>query len=43
VGTGDLLMIPKGIYYAFVNEGKESLNLSEHKIPFEVAFNKGLF
>jgi hypothetical protein len=43
VGPGDLLMIPKGIYYGFVNEGSESLNLSEHKIPFEIAFNKDLF
>jgi len=43
VYPGDLLMIPKGIYYAFVNEGSESLNLSEHKISLEVAFNKSLF
>ena len=43
VFPGDLLMIPKGIYYAFVNEGSESLKLSEHKIPFEIAFNKNLF
>jgi hypothetical protein len=36
-------MIPKGIYYAFVNEGSESLKLSEHKIPFEIAFNEDIF
>jgi len=43
VSRGDLLMIPRGMYYAFVNEGSESLELSEHKIPFAVAFDKNLF
>lgn len=38
VCAGDLLMIPTGIYYGFVNEGTYPLKLSEHKIPLEVAF-----
>jgi len=43
VCLGDLVMIPKGIYYAFVNEGPESLKITEHKIPFDVAFKEDLF
>jgi hypothetical protein len=43
VDLGDLVMIPKGIYYAFVNEGPELLKITEHKIPFSVAFNEKLF
>ena len=43
VCLGDLLMIPKGIYYAFVNEGPELLKITEHKIPFDVAFNEDIF
>jgi mannose-6-phosphate isomerase-like protein (cupin superfamily) len=43
VSLGDLVMIPKGIYYAFVNEGPESLKITEHKIPFSVAFKEDLF
>ena len=38
VVAGDLLMIPEGIHYGFVNEGPESLVLSEQKISFDVAF-----
>ncbi len=43
VSIGDLVMVPKGIYYAFVNEGSEPLKITEHKIPLEVAFNQDLF
>ena len=43
VGIGDLVMVPKGIYYAFANEGSEPLKITEHKIPLEVAFNQDLF
>lgn len=39
VGACDLLLIPPGAYYAFVNEGAAPLKLSEHKIPLHVAFN----
>lgn len=38
VARGDLLMIPAGVYYGFASEGGEQLTLSEHKVPFEVAF-----
>ncbi|HYL05249.1 MAG TPA: hypothetical protein VE075_04375 [Thermoanaerobaculia bacterium] len=34
---GDLLTVPHGIRYAFVNEGREPLDLVEHKIRPEVA------
>jgi len=43
VSLGDLVMIPKGIYYAFANEGSELLKITEHKIPFDVAFSEDLF
>jgi mannose-6-phosphate isomerase-like protein (cupin superfamily) len=39
VGACDLLFIPPGISYAFVNEGASPMKLSEHKIPLDVAFN----
>jgi mannose-6-phosphate isomerase-like protein (cupin superfamily) len=35
--AGDVLMIPPGIYYAFVNEGSDDLIVSEHRIEVEVA------
>jgi hypothetical protein len=38
VAAGDLLMIPAGAHYGFVSEGGDELTLSEHKIPFDVAF-----
>lgn len=38
VVAGNLLMIPAGIHYGFVNEGSHPLKLSEQKISFEVAF-----
>lgn len=37
VCAGDLLMIPPGIYYGFVNEGSDDLVISEHRIEVEVA------
>jgi hypothetical protein len=37
--TADLLTIPHGIQYAFVNEGGAPLELVEHKIRPEVAFH----
>ena len=36
--AGDLLTIPHGIHYAFVNEGGAPLELVEHRIRPEVAF-----
>lgn len=39
VVTGNILMIPAGIYYGFVNEGLSQLKLSEQKIAFDVAFH----
>jgi mannose-6-phosphate isomerase-like protein (cupin superfamily) len=36
---GDLLTVPHGIQYAFVNEGREPLELVEHKIRPEVALH----
>jgi quercetin dioxygenase-like cupin family protein len=38
VSKGDVLMIPVGIYRAFVNEGNQALELAEHKIAVDVAF-----
>lgn len=38
VSAGDLVLIPAGIYYGFVNEGASPLKLSEHKISLDVAF-----
>lgn len=38
VSAGDLLLIPNGTYYGFVCEGSIPLELSEQKIPFDVAF-----
>lgn len=38
VSQGDLLVIPNGIYHAFVAEGSFPLELSEQKIPLDVAF-----
>ena len=38
VVAGDLLMIPAGIHYGFVNEGSHPIKLSEQKISFDVAF-----
>jgi len=37
--AADLLTIPHGIHYAFVNEGGAPLDLVEHKIRPEVAFH----
>jgi mannose-6-phosphate isomerase-like protein (cupin superfamily) len=37
--SADLLTIPHGIQYAFVNEGSAPLDLVEHKIRPEVAFH----
>ena len=36
--AGNLLMIPAGIHYGFVNEGPEPLTLSEQRISFDIAF-----
>jgi mannose-6-phosphate isomerase-like protein (cupin superfamily) len=38
VSHGDLLLIPAGVYYAFVSEAGIPLNVSEHKIALDVAF-----
>ncbi len=38
VRSGDLLLIPNGIYYAFVCEGSIPLEFSEQKAPFYIAF-----
>jgi hypothetical protein len=38
VSAGDLLMIPAGIHYGFVNEGATPLKLSEQRISLDVAF-----
>jgi mannose-6-phosphate isomerase-like protein (cupin superfamily) len=37
LAAGDLLTIPHGIHYAFVNEDRGPLDLAEHKIRPEVA------
>ena len=41
VVAGNLLMIPAGLHYGFVNEGSNSLTLSEQKISFDTAFGPG--
>ena len=41
VVAGNLVMIPAGVHYGFVNEGSEPLKLSEQKISFDVAFGPG--
>lgn len=38
VSCGELVMIPAGVWYGFVNDGPDPLVLTEHKIPFDVAF-----
>lgn len=38
VSAGDLLMIPAGIHYGFVNDGAQPLLVSEQLISFDVAF-----
>jgi mannose-6-phosphate isomerase-like protein (cupin superfamily) len=38
VNQGDLLIIPNGVYYAFAAEDSGFLELSEQKIPLDVAF-----
>ena len=38
VVAGNLLMIPAGVHYGFVNEGSRPLKLSEQRISFDVAF-----
>ena len=38
VGAGDLLMIPEGIYYGFLNEGSEPMRISEQRIKINIAF-----
>lgn len=35
---GDLVMVPAGIYYGFVNEGPGVLEITQHKIPIDTAF-----
>ncbi len=37
VSAGDLLMVPPGSHYGFVNDGPHPLELSEHKVPPQVA------
>jgi mannose-6-phosphate isomerase-like protein (cupin superfamily) len=41
LAAGDLLTIPHGIHYAFVNEDRGPLDLAEHKIRPEVALVSG--
>ncbi|MBV9211985.1 MAG: hypothetical protein JOZ52_15185, partial [Acidobacteria bacterium] len=38
VAAGDVLMIPSGLHYGFVNEEAAPLKLSEQRISFDVAF-----
>ncbi|HKY05197.1 MAG TPA: hypothetical protein VJQ56_09925 [Blastocatellia bacterium] len=38
VSKGDLLMVPSRIQYGFINEGSEALEVSEQRIPLDVAF-----
>lgn len=38
VSKGDLLMVPAGIHYGFINESNEDLEVSEQRIPLDVAF-----
>ncbi len=38
VAAGDVLMIPAGLHYGFVNEAAKPLKLSEQRISFDVAF-----
>jgi mannose-6-phosphate isomerase-like protein (cupin superfamily) len=38
VSAGDVLMIPAGLHYGFVNEDAAPLKLSEQRISFDVAF-----
>ena len=38
VTAGNVLMIPAGAHYGFVNEGSGLLTLSEQRIPFDIAF-----
>ncbi len=38
VAAGDVLMIPAGINYGFVNEGEQPFIISEQRISFDVAF-----
>lgn len=38
VSSGDLLMIPAGINYGFINEGSQLFQLSEQRISLDVAF-----
>jgi mannose-6-phosphate isomerase-like protein (cupin superfamily) len=38
VSKGDLLMVPAGIDYGFINEDNEELEVSEQRIPLDVAF-----
>lgn len=38
VAAGDVLMIPAGLHYGFVNEAARHLKLSEQRISFDVAF-----
>ncbi len=38
VSKGDLLMVPAGIHYGFINEHSEELEVSEQRIPLDVAF-----
>ena len=35
---GELLLIPPGAHYGFVNDGREPFVVAEHRIPISVAF-----
>lgn len=36
--TGDLFMVPPGISYFFINDANSQLLVSEHRLPYEIAF-----
>jgi mannose-6-phosphate isomerase-like protein (cupin superfamily) len=38
VGEGDVLLVPPGVHYRFINETGGELEYSEHQIRPEVAF-----
>lgn len=39
VSSGDILLVPNGTYYAFSCEGVIPLELSEQKLPFDIALS----
>ena len=43
VSTGDLLLIPPGISYCFVNDKNYPFILSEHKVPYELGLYQKSF